>query len=412
MKLLIVSQYFWPEGFYLNDVVARLVNRDVNVDVLTGKPNYPEGKVFKGYRNWGCQTQIWEGAHVFRIPLLPRGNNSRLRLALNYLSFVLSGLIFGPWVLRGRKYDLIFVYGVSPILQAIPAIILGRFKSCKITIWVQDLWPDSLIATGHIHNPLILRVVEWVVRWIYRHADLLLVQSQAFIPAVSRLASKTPIAYQPNSVDSIFTAPVVTSAELPDIPALDGGFAVVFAGNIGSAQAVEVIVRAAAELVNYTEIRLVVIGQGSRLDWMRKEIKVRDLRNLHLPGRFPVATMPALLQKAGALLVTLADEPTFALTVPNKIQAYMAVGRPIIACLNGEGARLVDVARAGISVPAEDSKGLATAILELYRMPEMQRQAMGVAAQGFFLEHFEHKMLVDNLIEHFKKLVWRSGGSK
>jgi len=412
MKLLIVSQYFWPEDFYLNDVVARLANRGVNVDVLTGKPNYPEGKVFKGYRNWGCQTQIWEGAHVFRIPLLPRGNNSRLRLALNYLSFVLSGLIFGPWVLRGRQYDMIFVYGVSPILQAIPAIILGRFKSCKITIWIQDLWPDSLIATGHIHNPLILRAVEWAVRWIYRRADLLLVQSQAFIPAVSRLASKTRVAYQPNSVDSIFAAPVVTSAKLPDIPALDSGFAVVFAGNIGSAQAVEVIVAAAAQLVDYTEIRLVVIGQGSRLDWMRKEIKVRGLKNLHLPGRFPVATMPGLLQKAGALLVTLADEPTFALTVPNKIQAYMAVGRPIIACLNGEGARLVDMARAGISVPAEDSGGLATAILELYRMPEIQRQAMGVAAQRFFLEHFEHKMLVDNLIEHFKRSVLRSGGSK
>lgn len=400
VRILLVSQYFWPEGFRINEVVRSLVANGVQVDVLTGKPNYPEGDIFNGYRAWGCQVEPWACASVYRVPLFPRGARSAWRLALNYLSFVASGLIFGSWLLRKRQYDVVFVYGLSPILSAIPAIFLAWIKRCKLIVWVQDLWPESLSATGYVRNARVLRAVEWVVRWIYRHTDLLLVQSRAFEAPVAALAPGKPIAYYPNSVDATFAAPPSPDVVLPEVTALDEGFAVVFAGNVGAGQAVEVIVEAAALLKDVPQIRFVVFGQGSRWDWMCEQVGVRGLTNLHLPGRFPVNTMPGLMQKAGALLVTLADEPIFAMTVPNKVQAYMAAGRPILACLNGEGARLVKEAQAGLSVPAQDAKALAAAVFQLYQMPAEDRALLGANGRRYFKAHFDHDRLVDELVVH------------
>jgi glycosyltransferase involved in cell wall biosynthesis len=407
MRVLIVTQYFWPESFYLNDVVATLVKSGVEIDVLTGKPNYPEGKVFKGYTACGVQKETWRGINIVRVPIFPRGNSSAWRLVVNYLSFVISGSILGSWLLRKRQYDVVFGYGVSPILQTIPALLLSRIKGCKIVSWVQDLWPESLKATGYVNNQRVLDVVKSLVSWMYRRNDLLLVQSQAFIAPVKQLAPTTPVVYQPNSVDAIFTLPPSDTVTLPEIPALNTGFAVVFAGNIGGAQAVEVIVEAASRLADHPEIRFVLIGQGSRWQWMNEQVKARGLRNLHLPGRFPINTMPGLLRKASVLLVTLADEPIFAQTIPNKIQAYMAVGRPILACLNGEGARVVGEAGAGVPVSAGDTDSLVDAVLQMYHMSPEQRAAMGASGHQYFLEHFEHDKLVNRMLKHLETLVGR-----
>lgn len=404
VRVLIVSQYFWPEGFRINDIAKTLVEKGARVDILTGKPNYPEGRIAEGYRAWGTQRESWEGATVFRVPLFPRGARSAWRLALNYLSFIFSGLLFGPWLVRKRQYDVVFVYGLSPILLAIPGIFLARLKRRKLVLWVQDLWPDSLSATGYIRHPRLLRWVERVVRWIYGHSDLILVQSRAFIPAVSALAPGKTIAYYPNSVDATFGEPPDPRVVLPRVAALETGFPVVFAGNVGVAQAVEVIVEAAELLKSHSGISFVVFGQGSRWDWMREQVAMRALTNLHLPGRFPVETMPGLMQKAGALLVTLADEPIFAATVPNKIQAYMAAGRPIVACINGEGARVVEEAQAGVSVPAEDAKALADAVLRLYSMPPAQRGEMGASGRRYFKAHFDHDKLVQELMAHLRSM--------
>lgn len=400
MKVLVVSQYFWPEGFRINDVVRTLVERGISVDVFTGKPNYPEGKIFPGYRLWGIQTEQYFGATVLRVPIFLRGTRSGWRLILNYLSFVLFGLIVAPWLLRGRRYDAIFVYAPSPILQAIPALFLGWLKSSPVVVWVQDLWPESLEATGYVRNRRVLGWVEKLVRYIYRHADLLLVQSRGFMSPVGALAAGTPVAYFPNSVESIFCD--LPDVPLPEIPALDEGFSVLFAGNVGVGQAVEVIVEAATLLRDRPDIRFVVLGHGSRWDWMCEQVNKRGLTNLHLPGRYPVETMPGLMQKASALLVSLADQPIFAATVPNKVQAYMAAGRPILACLNGEGARLVVEAEAGLSVPAEDARGLAAAVLRLYEMPSEERAAMGANGRRYFKEHFDHDRLIDELIGRFR----------
>lgn len=400
MRILVVSQYFWPEDFRINAIVASLVERGIEVEVLTGKPNYPGGIISSGYRAWGCQREQWKGATLHRVPLFPRGVNSHLRLFLNYLSFILFGLISGSWLLRKRQYDVIFVYGLSPILLAIPALFIGWLKGRKVVVWVQDLWPESLSATGYIRNCHIIGVVRHVVRFIYSRADLLLVQSRAFEEPIRALASDTPILYYPNSVDDTFAAPA--KREPPVVVGLGEGFSVMFAGNIGAAQGVGVIVEAASLLKEYADIHFVVLGDGSCREEMLKAVRQRGLTNLHLPGRFPVETMPSFMQKASALLVTLADQPIFAATVPNKVQAYLAAGRPIIACLNGEGARLVVEAGAGLATPAEDAKALADTILRLYSLSPVERERMGENGRRYYQEHFDHDRLVDQLIEHLQ----------
>lgn len=400
MRILVVSQYFAPEVFRINEVVQSLAAKGAVVDVLTGKPNYPEGKIFAGYSAWGCKIERALSATVYRVPIFSRGERGALRLVLNYISFVISGLLWGPWLLRERRYDVVFVYGLSPILSAIPAVFLAWLKGRRLVVWVQDLWPESLSATGYLRDKTALAIVEVVVRWIYRHTDLLLVQSRAFVPPVSRLAPGKRIEYYPNSVDASFAQPPSTEIVLPEIKALNEGFPVVFAGNVGVGQAVEVILEAAQHLRDIPEIRFVVIGQGSRWEWLREQVQARGLTNLHLPGRFPLNTMPGLMQKAGALLVTLADEPIFAYTVPNKVQAYMAAGRPILCCLNGEGARLVKEAGAGLSVPAEDARALADAVSQLYRMTFEERAEMGANGRRYFKTNFDHDRLIDELVVH------------
>jgi glycosyltransferase involved in cell wall biosynthesis len=400
MRVLLVTQYFWPESFRINALAKTLAERGLHIEVLTGKPNYPGGEKFPGYGQWGFLKESHEGVQITRLPMLARKRGG-LGLIGNYLSFIFSGLLFAPWLFWRQRFDVIFVYAPSPILQALPAIFLGWIKGIPVVLWVQDLWPDSLSATGYIRNRSIIKLTEQVVRFIYHKVDLLLVQSSAFIQPVRSLAGDTPIVYYPNSVEEAFATTATTA------PRIKGqeGFSILFAGNIGSAQAVEVIVEAAAHLTGYPDINFLVLGEGSRWEWMKQEVGRRGLSNVHLPGRFPIETMPGFMQRSSALLVTLADQEIFKATIPSKIQAYLAAGRPILACLNGEGARLITEARAGLATPAEDGLALSKAVLELYHMPKEELDAMGARGRAYCKEHFEHNKLVDQLIEHLQSAV-------
>lgn len=403
MKLLIISQYFWPESFRINEVATSLKARGHVVEVMTGKPNYPEGRFFSGYIAWGIKKEFWRDIPIYRVPMLARGSCGAINLVLNYCSYSISCLLIAPWLLRRRKYDVIFVYGVSPIFQAIPASFLGWIKGVPVVLWVQDLWPQSAEATGYVKSPFLLKLLEKFVRFTYAHTDLLLVQSEAFIKHVSKLAPNLPIVYYPNSVENEFYSPQVIS--IPYIESLQSGFTILFAGNVGTAQAMETIIAAAEKLQTYSEINIVILGSGSKSDWVAEQIVEKKLTNLHLGGRFPVETMPILMRQASALLVTLTDQPIFELTIPSKIQAYLAVGKPIVACLNGEGARIVTEAEAGIAVKAEDSEGLAKAIVKLYQMPESERKQMGVNGRAYFKLNFDETKLTTELIEYFKMLI-------
>jgi glycosyltransferase involved in cell wall biosynthesis len=403
LKILILSQYFWPENFRINEVASALKELGHDTEVLTSKPNYPEGKIFFGYRAWGFHKEFWKGVAIYRLPILARGNKSAVNLALNYLSFILSCFFFAPLILRRKKYDVIFVYGVSPIFQAIPASFLGWLKGVPVILWVQDLWPESAKATGYIKSSWILEALEKLVRFSYSHTNLILVQSRAFIGPVSKLAPNVPVSYYPNSVDKDFYSPKKLTTLY--IKSIKSGFIVLFAGNVGEAQSMGTIVEAAERLMPYKKIKIIIIGGGSKIDWVRKEIEKKSLTNVFLEGRYPVEEMPALMRQASVLLVSLTNWPIFSLTVPNKIQAYLAVGRPIIASLNGEGSRIIREAKAGISVAAEDSIALADAILRMYKMNDDERLHLGENGRAYFKANFDEDTLINDLIEHFKTVL-------
>jgi len=409
VRILVSTQHFWPEDFRINDLAQALSERGEEVDVLTGKPNYPEGRYYPGYRGWGCQREQRAGVSVFRVPLASRGSATAFRLVINYLSFIFSGLLFAPWLLRGRRYDVIFVYASSPLLQAIPALLLGRLKGCPVVVWVQDLWPESLAATGYVRNRHILAVVRRIVSFIYRHSSLVLVQSRAYLSAVKELAPGRPVVYYPNSVDAVFCG-VGEASEL-QVPGLDACFPVVFAGNIGTVQALDVVVEAACLLKSYPDIHFVMLGEGARRQWLCREVQERGLRNVSVPGRYPLAAMPCIFRQASALLVTLTDDPVFSATVPSKLQSYMAAGRPVLASLNGEGARMVIEADAGLAVPASDAKALSEAVLTLFRMTPEERNRLGSNGCRYFRQHFDRHLLVDQLLDHFRSLASRQAAA-
>ncbi len=402
LKVLLLTQYFWPESFQINAVAKSLNKNGVNVTVMTGKPNYPKGRFFDGYGFWGCTQEHYDGMEVFRVPITPRLNKNSF-LFFNYLSFIITASFFGYFLLRKQKFDVIFVYAPSPIFQAIPAIILGKIWKIPVVLWVQDLWPESLQATGAIKNKSILKLVGASVAALYNNCDLLLVQSAAFINPVKLLVRNKKVLYHPNSVDEIFLKRKSSSVKF--LSGIQSPFTIIFAGNIGHAQAMEVIVEAANLLKEVKNIQFDIYGSGSRLDWVKAEILQSGLSNINCLGHFPIEAMPDILGGASALLVTLRAEEIFKYTVPNKIQAYLAVGRPIIASLDGEGARIVELANAGVATPAGDSIALSKAILRLYNLAPDELLTMGENGKAYFDKEFNMSKLTGKLICHLNTAI-------
>lgn len=395
MNILIVSQYFWPENFRINDIAAGLVERGHSVTVLTGIPNYPSGRFFEGYGIFKKIRQHYKGMNVIRTPLCPRGKSGGIRLVLNFLSFAFFASLLAPFVCR-RSFDLIFVYEPSPVTVGLPAIVLKKIKSIPIFFWVQDLWPQTLSATGAVQSKMILKWVNQLTCFIYKHCDRVLVQSKAFVEQIQKQGvRKQDILYFPNSVEKIFQSMDSENEKSLEI-SLPEGFCIMFAGNIGAAQDFPTIIDAAKKIKEHKDIHWIILGDGRMKDWAENKIREEGLsENVHFLGRHSVEEMPYYFSKADAMLVSLKKDPIFAMTIPAKIQSYMACGKPIIAALDGEGARLIDEARAGVTVPSENSDQLAQAVLKMYCMPEDQRRELGERGLKFCEEHFEREMLLD-----------------
>ena len=372
-------------------MILQLVERGHEVTVLTGSPNYPEGRFFPGYRLFNRQEN-YQGVHVVRVPLIPRGNGKGVRLIVNYLFFVFSARILGPILCRGN-FDLIFVCQLSPVTVGLTARVFKIIKRIPIIFWILDLWPESLSATGSIRSQGILRKVNALVRFIYLGCDKIVVSSMGFIPSVvEKGINRERIGYFPNWQEPEYggTAPVTEC--------LPQGFRIVFAGNIGVAQDFETVLSAAEKLKGYHDIQWIILGDGRRFGWLKEQVEKRGLSAMfHLKGRYPSEAMPGFFAQADVMLVTLKHDPSFALTVPGKIQSYLACGRPIVAALDGEGGRLVVESGAGLSVPAEDVDGLVDSILTMYRMPRIDRDTMGILGKKYCTAHFDRTILMDRL---------------
>lgn len=406
MRVLVVSQYFWPEIFRVNELVAELTARGHSVTVLTGRPNYPDGEVFASYRSQPTAYAAYAGAQVLRVPLRPRGKGNA-RLLLNYLSFVFWGTLLGPWLLRGKRFDVIFVFETSPITAALPALLLRRLKAAPVLLWVLDLWPDTLSAVGIVRSPLALAAVGRLVAFIYRRCDRILAQSRAFWPAITRWAPDSErIRYFPAWVEAVFDKGLHDTAPAPETAPFLDTFNVLFAGNVGEAQDFESILNAAESLKGQQHIRWLIVGDGRLAGWVRAEIKRRGLVDrVVMLGRHAPDRMPAFFLAAAALLVSLKAEPIFAMTIPGKVQTYLACGLPILAMLDGEGARVVSESGAGLTCKAGDSAALAGLVLQLAALPLAQRQAMGARGQAYAAAEFDRTVLINRLQDWMRELA-------
>lgn len=402
MRIALVTQYFWPESFSINELVLKLEDLGHTVDVFTGKPNYPEGKVFPGYKQEGFQEEHYgESTTIYRAPLAPRGAGRAKHLVRNYLSFVWNGIRDFPKHIKKEQYDIIFVFTLSPITSVLPAIYLKHKLKKPLVIWVLDLWPDSLQATGHVKNRAVLACVGLLVRFIYSQCSEILVQSRGFINEVKKYTRNPRIQYFSNFADDFQAVNKVThslSNEL--VSCLKQNFCVVFAGNIGTAQAIPTLIKAASALQDLVDVKIVLVGSGSLSQWLQDN----HPSNVMVAGRYPSESMPALFALAQGLIVSLTDEQIFSQTVPAKIQTYMSAAKPIIASINGEGARVVKEAGCGLVSPAEDSEQLANNIRQLYAMTAEQRDRLGASGRAYFLQNFEitlqAKKLVSILAKH------------
>lgn len=396
MKILIVSQYFWPENFRINDLTQELVQRGHSVTELTGIPNYPAGTVFEEYRKRPKAFEYYSGARVFRVPILARGNGA-VRLFLNYLSFVLGACLHGPWRLRGQQVDVIFVFEPSPVTVGLPAILLGRIKRAPVVFWALDLWPETLAAIGVVRSPMVLGWVGHLVRFIYERCTLVLGQSRGFLPKIAKYCSDAKkIRYFPSWAEEIFNKADLVRA--PEVPVQQGMFNVLFAGNIGEAQDLPAVLNAAEFLRHNTAIRWLIVGDGRRSDWLHEEVARRELQSrVLLLGRFTVERMPSFYAHADALLVSLKKDPVFSLTIPGKVQSYLMAGVPILGMLDGEGAQVITDSNAGLICAAGNSEGLASAVLEMFAMSLEQRTQLGVNGRDFAQKEFGRGLLMDQL---------------
>jgi colanic acid biosynthesis glycosyl transferase WcaI len=403
MRLLIVSQYFWPENFRINDLASELVSRGHDVTVLTGLPNYPNGYLFQEYVAQTDKFDNYKGVRIVRVPLMPRGQGAA-RLLLNYLSFSISACVLGPWKLRAQKFDVVLTYQLSPVTVGLPGAFMAWLKNSPMAMWVLDLWPDTLQAIGVVKSPRLLKYVGHLVSFIYHRCNLILAQSKSFIPKIRELSGRhMPVVYFPSWAEDIFKTGDVEAAL--EVPRKQGAFSVMFAGNVGEAQDFECILSAASLLKSHKHIRWLIVGDGRMSGWVKSQIEIRELNDsVILLGRYPVERMPEFFAHADAMLVTLADQEIFSMTIPGKLQSYLAAGIPVIAALNGEGADVIRNAGAGLTSPAGSSEGLAASVLKMSELPVSERRAMGLKGLEFSQREFDRRLIVDMAEKHLLSL--------
>ncbi|EKF59387.1 group 1 glycosyl transferase [Agrobacterium albertimagni AOL15] len=408
MRILVVSQYFWPENFRINDLVAELVRRGHSITVLTGQPNYPGGSVFSDFKEQPEAFSTYEGASVVRVAMLPRGTGG-LRLMLNYVSFALSASIFGSWMLRGQDFDAIFVFEPSPVTVGLPAIVLKKLKRAPIAFWVLDLWPQSLEAVGVVRSKIILSIVDRLVRFIYRRCDAVLAQSRSFIRAISQqIDDPARIVYFPSWAEPATSLETVEFA--PEVERREDLFNVVFTGNVGEAQDFGAVL-VAADAMRHDPVRWIIVGDGRKSNWLAEEINRRGLEERFiLVGRFGLERMPSFFRHADALLVSLRDEPIFAMTIPGKVQSYLMAGRPILAMLNGEGARVVNESGAGFAVNAGDPASLVNATRAMLSLDRSQLDQMRQSGRQYAEANFNRDVLISQLEDILHQLGGRKSG--
>ena len=395
MKILIVSQYFWPENFRINDLALELRKKGHHITVLTGKPNYPQGKYYKGYSFFGHSSDTYEGIKVFRVPVFSRGNGNGFNLAINYMSFVIFSCLF--IFIKPRKFDLTLTFAISPITQVFAALLHKKLFGSITLLWVQDLWPESVFAAGKMNYKSVYRVLSKMVKYIYKRTDKILVSSEAFSASIeSKGVELNKIGYLPNWAEVIFTDE--TKFDLNKYKELiPKGFIAMFAGNIGESQDFDSILKAAELTKNNPDIKWVIVGDGRKKSWVEEEIEKKGLQStFFMLGRYPSEEMPIFFTHANVMLVTLKDTEIFGLTIPSKVQAYMAFGKPVLTMLNGIGSQIINEANCGFTANAGDYIMLARNVIRAANLSNNNLNELGKNAHIYYRLNFSMSKILND----------------
>jgi glycosyltransferase involved in cell wall biosynthesis len=374
MRIAYVTQWFDPEPNIVKGIafVRALEAAGHQLTVVTGLPNYPDGKIYPGYRLRLIQHETLGGVKVVRLPLYPSHDRSSLRRSMNFLSFFISAFLY--LLFRRSRFDLAYVYH--------PPITVGLAAACAgvpFVLDVQDLWPDTIAATGMSRASKLVRPLGWCCSFVYRRSLAIVTQSEGIRSALmDRGVPAGKITVIRNWAD----------ANLPDVAKMaetGNTFTVVYGGNLGRAQQLEHLLEAAAILIaERPEIRIKLYGSGVEGASLREAAKARGLKNVHFAGRVPQSEAVHAFAEADALLLHLGDDPLFSITIPSKTQFYLAMGRPIIAAVNGEAGQMLRSSGASIVIPPADPRALATAIGEMADIPRERREAMGRSGAEYY----------------------------
>ena len=362
MRILIVSQYFYPENFKINDVAFFLKSKGFDVTVLTSKPNYPDGKFFKGYNFFNKNTEIINGVKIIRVPTIPRLNGAALGMILNYLSFLFFGFFVFLFKIK-NKYDLVFATLLTPATSLLPMIWIKKRFKIPVILWVLDLWPDSFYANTGFRINLVSKLIEKISDQVYNNADSIFISSNYFRkPIIKRLNSTKRFSFFPNWAEDIFYNKIKnTSLDQFNYPE---GFNIVFTGNIGESQGFEDIVEA-AKMTSHTSINWILIGDGRKRDWIKSQIEDHNIKNIYIPGRYPLELMPSYFSLADILLITLKKDEVFSNTLPAKLQPYLTSGKPILGNLSGEGLDIIQNNSIGLACDPGNPAQLANLAIEM-----------------------------------------------
>jgi glycosyltransferase involved in cell wall biosynthesis len=384
VRILFLGQFFNPEpGLKGLSFVKELVSRGHQVQVLTGFPNYPGGKVYPGYRIRLWQREVMDGVEVIRVPLYPSHDQSRIGRVANYASFALAAALLGPFLVK--QADVAYVYH-PPATIGLPAMALKYLRGIPVVIDIQDLWPDTLAATGMVGSPFVLKLVGLWCKWVYRALDRIVVLSEGFRTRLAeRGVDPARVTVIRNWCDESEIKGGVSQMEAEEEAIMSGRFNFLFAGNIGLAQGLDVLLDAAVLARDLDpRIQIILVGAGLDLARIQQRILAEGLDNVRcFPGRHP-SRIGCLMAKADVLLVHLKDDPLFTITIPSKTQAYLAVGRPVLAVVPGECAKLVLQAGAGMVCDPGNPRLLAEAMVRMAALDPEQLEAMGRSGKAYY----------------------------
>lgn len=393
--ILVVSQYFYPESFRINDICREWVKRGYQVTVVTGIPNYPMGKTFEGYGITKKRYEIWNGIEIYRIPLIPRGTSS-IGMVMNYMSFMISGVIAGK--LKNIRADYVFSFEVSPMTQVLAGISFAKRLKVPHYLYVQDLWPENIITVTGISNPLVIKPIDKMVDYIYKNTDQIFATSPSFVDAICDRKVKVDrnkVHYWPQYAEEFYHPCEKRKVkEIPD----DDSFKIIFTGNIGTAQGLDVLPET-AELLKNENVKFVMVGDGRYLEELYAEIKKRDVEEkfLMIP-RQPAERIPELLCACDVAFLSFRDDSLWKKTIPAKLQSYMACGMPIIAMAEGETGRIISEAQCGICSSVGSATDLSCSIK---KMINMDLYKMGKQSRMYFQKHFNREILLNQIERYF-----------